>query len=303
MKYTYKKFLLFFILIFTLSYTKQFSCPTEKQKFVIGCWKGGFFATFFAVLNNLAWADKNNKIPVIYWDKSSHYWQEQGYNGNQNVWQYYFEPVSKSKYNFDDKVYLQYFDPSGRGVGYEEIIFKGPSCKSTRNYLNGIIKKYIKIKPPVQNKIDTFYNQYMKNKINIAIHLRGTDKDLEYKNKPNFKLILNEANKLAEQLGECQFFIATDEEKLLEQAKQLLNRQIIFYDCIRSKDGKALHKNLVHENSKALLGEQVLIDALLLSKCDYFIHVRASNVAMAVLCFNPKIKTILFDDKRSFRDF
>lgn len=288
----FKKSFTLFLLIFI---NQNINPLQNEKKLIIGVHTAGFFSAFFGVLNNLVWAERNNKIPVVYWDNNSVYHQNEGYNGSYNVWEYYFEPVSNLKYIPGEKIHYGYTDPIKTGFYYYQIIYNEKYCKSTRLFLNKIIKKYVKIKSIIKNKIDSFYEKNMLGKINIAVHLRGTDKGSAFK-LPNYNIMLNEANKLANSLGNtCQFYVATDDVKLLKLAKKLLNRKVIYYDVVRSKNGNPIHLNSSNQISKAILGEQVLIDAQLLSKCDYFIHYAASNVAMAVLCFNPKIKTLLFD--------
>jgi Flp pilus assembly secretin CpaC len=58
-------------------------------------------------------------------------------------------------------------------------------------------------------------------------------------------------------------------------------------------DGKEQHVGL-HNNSdlnRALLGEEVIIEAMLLSKCNFLIH-GPSNVTTAVLVLNPYLKHV-----------
>jgi hypothetical protein len=130
----------------------------------------------------------------------------------------------------------------------------------------------------------------MEGKINIGIHLRGSDKKFEAF-PVDVNLIFKKANDLAESsVNHYQFFVATDEERLLNLAKQKLKGKVIYYDSHRSKNGFAIHYT---KQNGAVLGEEILIEAQLLSKCDFFLHTR-SNVATAVMFFNPYIKNIFF---------
>ena len=87
-----------------------------------------------------------------------------------------------------------------------------------------------------------------------------------------------------------QFFVATDEQKLLEEAQELLSGPVIYCDSYRSLNGEPLHRPKKKQDySKAKLGEEVLIETLLLSKCNGFVHTR-SNVSTAVLFFNPELE-------------
>lgn len=263
-----------------------------ENKFVIGCRKSeGFFAAFFSTLTHLFWCDRAGKTPVVYWDSESLYYQPEGYNGSLNVWEYYFEPVSKLKYEAGDSIRRSWTDPTGYVL---ELIM--PNCwnknqvKSYRQDVKRLIDKYVKIKPSIQEKIDKFYKDNMKGKKTVGLHLRGTDKVAETRKIPT-NVLIAEANKHSD----CQYLICTDEAALLEEAKKTLNGKVIYYDCFRSDDGTPVHKNDSKNYSKAKAGEDVLIDAQLLARCDHFIHTY-SCVSSAVLFFNPFLERTVFDN-------
>ncbi len=276
-----KNFFLVFITIFSIK-NVAFS---NVSKHVIG-YPGkeyGFFAALMNVLNDLAWSEKNHKIPVVYWDETTVYYQPEGFNGSKNVWEYYFEPVSTESFKQgDDVISTAHLD------GYTDFYKTEPHHflnKEQRKLAHRFLVKYIKIKAPIEAKINDFCNKYMKGKRTIGIHLRGTDKYKEIK-PVNLELIFAEANKY-----QCdQYLIATDEQILLDKAISLLNKPVIYYNSYRSTDGQPLHfSNYPH---KAQLGEEILIEAKLLSVCDRFIHTR-SNVAKGVLYFNPSLEHTL----------
>lgn len=119
-------------------------------------------------------------------------------------------------------------------------------------------------------------------------------------NKPvSVERICKEANLLAEVMPGCQFFIATDEEKLLTKAKSLLRGPVIYCDSYRSLDGTPVFLGS-KPYSKAKLGEEVLIEVMLLSRCDKFIHT-PSNVSIAVLFFNPELDNKVLHRERKFK--
>ena len=149
-----------------------------------------------------------------------------------------------------------------------------------------LIKPFIRLNSIVQNKVDTFFNEHIKGKHTIGIHLRGTDKADELASIQED--ILKEAQKHAQ--PDSQFFIATDDNRLLDLAKKTLEGQVIYYDSHRSHNNHPLH--LQGPYYQATVGEEVVIEAYLLSSCDIFIHTY-SNVTTAVLFLNPTIKNKL----------
>ncbi|MDZ4124033.1 MAG: hypothetical protein U1E02_07635 [Hydrogenophaga sp.] len=265
---------------------------SEKQ--IVGAWKGGFGNIFLGALHHLAWCDEQGYVPVVYWDNAFLFYQPGGYNGSRNAWEYYFEPVSSESYVPGDYIHRR-FTPDRYRFGLGSIF-----NRADREAGKKIIDKYVHIVPSIQKKIEDFYVASMQNKKTIGIHLRGTDKYVEVP-ALNPALIFKEANKQARLLGVKQFFIATDEYRLLELAKKELEGTVIYYDCRRSGDGHTLQysgswpqpKSWVHDAS---LGEEFLIEFMLISKCFLFIHTD-SNAAMLPFFFNPDLLGVFFNSK------
>lgn len=275
-------------LIILLGTTHIFCANKPIKKHVIGCQKvRGFFSNFFAVLNHLDWSIKNEKAPIVLWDKESVYYNSEGYNGSFNVWEYYFEPLSDLAYDPNDKIYRNYDAPDKfRLIEHQNNPANVPDYELRKKINTELITPFIKVKSEVHDKMIEFYENNIKGKNTIGIHLRGTDKHLAITPVP-VEEILQEANNHT--TPDCQFFVATDENALLEEAKKQLNGPVIYYDSHRSDDGKPIHYKSIF---KAQMGEEVLIEALLLAQCNKFIHT-CSNVSAAVLLFNPELENIL----------
>lgn len=264
----------------------------QNDRLVIGADpERGFFGCFLAVLNNLEWCSRNNVQPHVYWDENSLYYQPEGYNGVQhNAWEYYFEQVSQGTFQDNELQWMGFRNVEGKGISLLKDQGAKYSTQEYREKIHKIIEKHIIVKPQITAKVDAFYKQFMEGKKTIGIHLRGTDKPTEGKQVPA-ATILETANALATKYPGCQFFVATDEVALLEEAKRSLHGKVIAYDSYRSPDGKPIHF-YAPEYSKAKLGEEVLIEALLLTRCTAFVHT-VSNVSMSVLFFNPDLQSIL----------
>lgn len=271
-----------------------FCLCNAAEKHVIGCrFKVGLFSNFLRVINHLDWCIKNDKIPVVYWDKESSYYSPEGYNESMNGWEYYFEPVSDQTYNAGDVIHRSYCSVDGKiVVNYTLEIPIGLSPEIRYYVYNNLITPFIKPNQIIQNKVDAFFDKHLAGNYTIGIHIRGTDKAIEIKPVP-VETIIQIANDLAAQIPNCQFFVATDDNALLEIAKNTLNGKVIYYDSHRSTNGKPIHNgnDKPSDNSKAILGEEVLIETLLLAKCNKFIHT-ASNVSISALLFNPELENV-----------
>lgn len=296
----------------------------STSKSVRGCVGWGFFAEFLWVINYLHWCQETYQTPVIYWGEKSSYYSPNGYNGSQNAWEYYFEPVSDQKYNPGDLITTKniYSNFSAIWMYYqyiENINLCSPQEKSSfhnvlntplhidvsnagpvgdkhlhdpefRNYIKkAYLDRYIKIKTPIKNKIKNFYDSHIKGKKTIGIHLRGKFLWNEVNFVPTSTL-LEYANKLADK--DTQFYIATDQYPLIEEAKKILGNKVIYYDFKRAQSttspvagGPKLHP---------IEGENLLIEMKLLSKCNHLVHT-LSNVSTTALYFNPSLShTVLY---------
>ena len=285
----------------------------DQQKCVRGCENWGFFAEFLWVLNHLEWCERTNKIPVIYWDRRFAYYSSEGYNGSFNCWEYYFEPVSDLTYEPGDQIYIQnwYNDFTtlcwyGQYIQYlhlltpeERASIKGvhlpyslangggypvnrhPYGQEFRRYVKSLLDKYVTIKPNIQEKIDSFYTSMMEGHKVVGLHLRGSFIWNEVNTVP-LEALCKEANMHADE--STLFFIATDQYPLLDQAQKLLNGKVIYYDCYRQSGTTSPVRS---QQWPPIMGEDVLVETVLLSLCDHLVHT-ISNVSTAALYFNPE---------------
>lgn len=261
-------FILFGILAVAGSYS--------SEKFVIGQHRCGFFSCFFGALNNLIWCAENNKIPVMYWNESSLYFDERDTECKDNAWNCFFKPVSNQKYVPGDHIHNEYATKNG------QIWVAVPPCSHQRFFINEVIQKWIHINDTIQAIVNNFYENHLKGKKTIGIHIRRTDKSDERPHIP-----LNVIFDCANSYDVDQYFVATDEEEILQAAKVLLKKPVICFNARRSINGLPIHYDKEQPN-KTQSGREVLIEALLLSRTDFFIHT-ISNVSTAVLYFNPQL--------------
>ncbi len=276
MDLTYKGLLLLLLSSFYIS--------ESDNKYVIGSWPGGGLGVcMISVLQHLAYCEKEGKIPVVYWDKKSFYYNPSGFNGEgANVWQYYFEPVSAFKYNAGDVVHACCGSHASCGKFYSLNL----DNKAMRDEANFFYKKYIKPKAIVQKKVDQFYAENIAGKHTIGIHLRGTDILPKIKG-VDIKKIADEALKHAHE--DTQFFIASDDLNLFNQlCAQLKGRKIVYYPCYKAGDNKPLHYKGGSKPSYAQAGEDVLVEMLLLAQCDYVVLMQ-SNISSVVLIMNNNV--------------
>jgi len=205
-------------------------------------------------------------------------------NCGSNWWTYYFEPI-----DFGEKENTQViYSSNNQSNNAFQQRRKMPKSAAVE-----IVKKYIHIKPHIQEKVDAFAAQFFQNNYVIGIHYRGTDKSKEAP-KVKYVNVLKEINKHIPNNIPYVLFIATDEMEFLELARSIYSTRVIAIDAHRQAIGSpGVHFAHKHNYS---IGEEALIDACLLSKCDLLIRT-SSNLSLWSTFFNPDLPVILLNQR------
>lgn len=284
----------------------------------------GFFTQVFHTLQHLDAAEKEGMIPVVIWSGGI-YKQEDGYNGvnTRNMWDFFFEPVSK--YSFEEMY------PEARANKYgdfpdiknEDIQFvskfrnhsephEPPGCWDTkafppdiclvnpshegRLYINSLMKKFLKIKKVVLDKIDKFYQQNLSSFEFASMHMRMCNDHEGAQGHKIMRRYEKYAKKHLERNPGSKIFVATDRQESLDNLSRRFKGSIV---C-REESARSPNKYPLQyacQNKKknrppgAKVFEDAIIDAVLLSKASR-IYRGFSNVASAATFFNPDMKSI-----------
>lgn len=153
-----------------------------------------------------------------------------------------------------------------------------------------LLAKYIRVRPGIVKKAEDFRARSLGNLV-LGIHVRSTD---QYSGghlcgqKLPFDVYLDQIDRAVFAGGYKQIFIASDDETVIELLRDNY-RHLVTYDCVRSRNGQALHLNPSTEGYQ--IGEEVLIESLILSQCQFFIA-SPSNVSSMVTFWNPNLSFI-----------
>lgn len=180
------------------------------------------------------------------------------------------------------------------------------------------LTKYVKIKPHITGKIDTFYQRKMAEHYCIDVLVRyalnhiieSPDKHL-----PELEDYFREMDLLLQEHQDksVKIYIATDSKLVIEAFHKRYPSKMLVYieDAFRSerqdshligKDREywLTHKDEFHTQKPGYKGGvETLMDCIFLSKCNCFIHA-TSNLATFVAFFSPHIDSIFLPkDTRS----
>ena len=272
------KFVLYFLFITSFLCANEFRVVRLEQNLCLG-----MFATANQVLGQL-YMFETGQLPhvsglTVDFDNHGLYYDS---SRGPNWWTYFFEPI-----------YLGINAPLVYSTKEQYLEAWQQRRLITRESAAQIIKKYIHIKPHIQQKIDAFAGQYFFDCYTIGIHYRGTDKVKEAP-RVEYESVFEEIEKHIPQEKKYVLFIATDEVDFLEQARQRYLHRVVAIEARRSNGGD-LGVHFVNKNNYTL-GEQALIDACLLSKCDLLIRT-SSNLSLWSTYFNPDLPVVLLNQR------
>jgi Nodulation protein Z (NodZ) len=173
-----------------------------------------------------------------------------------------------------------------------------------RQDANEIIRRFVRPRDYIQQKVDDFFQRHMSGHSTIGIHVRGTDATSREEIRPHRQgsLVLSkyvtEIQRLLEVQQTARIFVATDEQSSLEYLREVFGSRVFAYDSLRHQGGEAAGKGptgwimpayiAADRDRAAQNGEEAVIEYLLLSQCDYLVH-NGSGLARTVLLNVPQL--------------
>jgi len=233
------------------------------------------------------------------------YWSEEGWNGTHNVWEYYFEPLNEytveqaenSDHDISDIFMVGELDsePSNKFLiadihRYEPLALwdlLGTEAE-TQHRINvyDVIKKNVRVKQSIMKKVDKFYDKHFDEDV-LAVHVRGTDKKLEYPHKAlPLEAYLNAIDARLK-IKDTKVFVASDNnEAIMEMMKAFGRKRMIVHPAVRMNKYFSPDPICLTSATGPKHGEECLIESILLSKCNHLICTD-SNVAAGAMYLNP----------------
>lgn len=243
----------------------------------------GFGALVFSILTVLDEFEKGNMSGVkINFDSGCYLDPDLG----PNWWEYFFEPIALG----DDKAPPFYLTKK------QVLLTINNGYRISRQRSSELTKKYIILKPHMQQEIDSYIEQHFQGNYVIGVHHRGTDKKTENPLIP-FERTLQTLSDVVTALPESdrnrlRIYVATDEEAFLERVAQLYPSHVVYNDFVRSINGQPLHYSQHLYGSNYQKGKEAVIDCLLLSQCNLLIYPASSSYSLLSTALNDELKTV-----------
>lgn len=301
---------------------------------LIKSWGCGFWSDVDHVMGQLLAAELTGRIPVVYWGSNSLYSE----SSKGNAFELYFEPISNYTIKELDQHGFTYYPPiwNGKNLTVEDLdkvawAYRnlGDMMSSDANVVVSdvhyfvrpilayipkshwaygmtahqiyrcLFDRYIRLKPDIQEEIQQFYDEYMKDsKPLLGVHIRGGDKVKEVEKLSNLNKRYHRAiQSFVRKYGIKKILLLTDCEDILRDFQKRYGKMVIYTDCKRGQVYDTQNApHLTSYSERRRKGIEVIKDTYLASMCDFFIGNGYSNVSYTVKRLRdwPESNIVLF---------
>ena len=269
-----------------LSYKSFGNINRDKVFYVIRrCPTAGLFSNITFILNHLRICDQMNFIPIVDMRYYPTLYNEPNLiKKTKNAWEYFFKKLN----NYSLKKVYQSKNVFLSSLRFEKNMALDMTDNSLSKYFNEI-----KVRKDIIKKKNIFLKKEFdkKNKV-LGVHFRGST----YKTArghalpPTIKLMIKNIEKLMQKYKYDKIFLVTEEQKFLDALKKKFNSKLIYYNSFRMNKLDSF-KIYPRRNHRYLLGEEILIETLILSKCQGLTYIKSNVISAAILFAQKKIKT------------
>jgi hypothetical protein len=256
----------------------------------------GFYANYLYVAGHIVYALRKGYIPVIDMENYRTLYNEDGmFMGTKNSWEYYFQqPYGKTveeamrshNYILSDFSTMREYIPYRDGKSFFEIDWEKAAS------LVNVMQKFMTPNKDILNDVDLFVKSHFIGKKVLGVHYRGTDKKVCVKNhflSASLKNYITQVERCIKEESPDLILLCTDDKEAISVFTEKYSGKVVFSNAFRAEEGDTegihLKKGETRKNHNYLLGREVIIDAMLLVQCNYFIFSH-SNVTTAVMFLN-----------------
>jgi len=272
----------------------------------------GFSSLLTIALNGIRKALENNWLPVVNYNNevNAHFYDP---DHGPNVWEYYFEPVMGISYARIEELLTEgeisesdlhaypadliwewhRFDPDRIATFWHDEAPEDPRAwmSEKRRLGREYVSRYLHVKPHIRRQVEHFYEKHIAPQYTFGVHIRGTD--LAYAEPTEPSAYFRAIDDLARQkkIESFRVFLATDQSQFVDRFSQQFGDRLITYSSTRSTSDVPVF--LFQDMNPYKKGEDVLMDIMLLAKCDFLLK-GASAVGEYALWFNPDLDCVDF---------
>ncbi len=261
---------------------------------MLGARNAGFFSNLNCVLNHLRYSLGRNGAAAILVDwranpvERSHFSYGRAEDGN--LWEQFFEPLAFERHP----------PPFRATCFYVSVAMTGRRAYAMykfdwrwRRIYNRLFRRYVAVKPALLARAEAIHARHMAGHYRVGVHCRHPDHDSECLHRsPSLARYIATTRALLPAGRSGIVFLASDYEPAVAAFRAAFGERLIVQDGVKRASGfDAEQMHHINPAPAIASGEQALVDALLLARCDAVVYV-ASNLATAVGYMNPDSRMV-----------
>jgi glycosyltransferase involved in cell wall biosynthesis len=303
---------------FRLSEKRTTAAGAAPKYLLIKAWGYGFWSDVHHAMGQLLLAELTQRTPIVHWGGNSLFRDPADATGN--AFDLYFEPVSSTTLQ-DLPQGVSIFPPKWTRdtLGTDNVNkWDGPHSRLAAPYLfdrtedvvvsdfyttvsslipwigpdsrwfgmsddqiyTELFARWARPLPALASRVDAFHRAHMAGHHWVAVHVRGSDKihesaGLHQTNLRYFGFV----DRVIELNPGIGVFLLTDSVDVHAEFGQRYGDRLVTTPALRTAGTTGVH---MQGHAGRTVGEEVLVDALLAARCDYFIGNQESNVSLAI---------------------
>jgi hypothetical protein len=263
----------------------------EDHTLVVIAWNAGFFSHINRVVNHLHHSLGRDGCKAIRVD-----WHVgpdtplfmYGTAEDGELWQRFFEPLAFPDAPAQERRTYEYADLSMTGLHAYRMYKRGSKWRT--NY-GRAWAEHVRVREELRRRVDELWRDGAGSGEAIAVHYRHPDHSHECpRENPPLEVCIGATEKLVSRSRASRVVLATDVHEAVDGFRATFGERLLVQpDVARAPMAQTQYDWGAPPG--IALGEQTLIDALLLARCDVLLHC-TSNIATAVGYMNPALRMV-----------
>jgi hypothetical protein len=265
----------------------------KRRTLIIRGWNAGFFSNFNGVINNLhhRLGRRGIAAAVVDWRAGEEPSQlPYGRPEDGNLWLHFFEPLSFDGFPGRTLKATGFAAPGMTGRCAYAMYRRD---RNWRREYNAVYRQHVRVKPSILDQVEEVYRSRMQGHYCAGVHYRHPLHDSECLHPiAEPEIFVSRLRQLLPNDRPWVVFLATDVEPVVEIFRRAFGARLVLQPGVRrSATAKDVSLHERGGTSDLATAREVLIDCLLLARCDLLLHV-TSNVATAVGYINPALRMV-----------
>jgi hypothetical protein len=263
----------------------------EEHTLVVTAWNAGFFSHVNRVVNHLHHSLGREGCAAVRvdWHVGEHiplfvYGTEQ----DGELWQRFFEPLAFPNAPGNERATWEYADLSMTGLHAYRMYKRGLGWRTA---YGRAFAEHVHVREELRRRVDELWQDVGAGRRCVGVHFRHSGHSHECPREiPPIDAVIDRTRRQLKGESAAAVVLATDVREAVDSFRDAFGERLL----VQPDVARAPVANTQYDWGLppcVALGEQALIDALLLARCDVLLHT-TSNLATAVGYMNPRLRMI-----------